>query len=296
MKFNSQARSTHTASESAQDNLTGALGEVCVRDSADHLLGGAVRLAQPPVGYRVAIDPVLLAAAIPIQDGQSLLDIGAGVGAALLCVLARKPAIRAVGVEVHGHLAQLANENLRCNGFQEQAHVLTCDLSSLNSPDSALNSDSDRDQTYGQIGAAVIEPASFDHVISNPPFFKKNSGTPSRYVTKQISHMEGDVGLSEWFRVAAQCVRPKGTVTLIHTAARLDETLALCRRWRLGHIKVFPLWPGAGKPAKRVLIQATRNHGGSTALLPGLVLHRDNGTYTSAAAAILSAPRALDLL
>ena len=33
----------------------------------DHLLGGRIRLKQPAAGYRVAIDPVFLAAAIPAE-------------------------------------------------------------------------------------------------------------------------------------------------------------------------------------------------------------------------------------
>jgi len=39
--------------------------------SEDTLLGGRVRLRQPVAGYRVAIDPVLLAASIPAQAGDS---------------------------------------------------------------------------------------------------------------------------------------------------------------------------------------------------------------------------------
>ena len=46
------------------------------------LLGGRVRLLQPARGYRVAVDAVLLAAAVDARSGQHILDLGAGVGAA----------------------------------------------------------------------------------------------------------------------------------------------------------------------------------------------------------------------
>src|SRR5512143_2367110 len=37
-------------------------------DTLDRLLGGRVVLRQPAAGYRVAIDPVLLAAAVPAES------------------------------------------------------------------------------------------------------------------------------------------------------------------------------------------------------------------------------------
>ena len=51
----------------------------------DRLLNGRVRLRQPAEGYRAAIDPVFLAAAVPrVQGGDggapfSALDLGCGV-------------------------------------------------------------------------------------------------------------------------------------------------------------------------------------------------------------------------
>ena len=55
----------------------------------DKLLDGRVTLLQPRKGYRVAIDPVLLAAAVPARLGDHVLDLGSGTGAASLCLAAR---------------------------------------------------------------------------------------------------------------------------------------------------------------------------------------------------------------
>jgi len=59
-----------------------------MNSTEDALLGGRVRLLQAKVGYRAAIDPVLLAAAIPARAGQRVLDLGCGAGAASLCLAA----------------------------------------------------------------------------------------------------------------------------------------------------------------------------------------------------------------
>ena len=64
---------------------------------SDLTLGGRVRLRQPAEGYRVAVDPVLLAAAVPAGPGSRVLDLGCGVGAAALCLLTRVPEAEVTG-------------------------------------------------------------------------------------------------------------------------------------------------------------------------------------------------------
>jgi tRNA1Val (adenine37-N6)-methyltransferase len=77
----------------------------------DALLGGRVQLLQPARGYRVAIDAVLLAAAIDAGPGQRILDLGAGVGAVGLCLAARLAGCSVVGIELQVALAELAERH-----------------------------------------------------------------------------------------------------------------------------------------------------------------------------------------
>ena len=94
-------------------------------ESQDALLGGRVRLYQPTRGYRAAIDPVLLAAAVPATAGSRVLDLGCGVGAAALCLLARVPEARVTGLELQPELAELAERNARLNGREDHFSVIT---------------------------------------------------------------------------------------------------------------------------------------------------------------------------
>ena len=96
--------------------------------SEDSLLGGRVRISQPCAGARVAIDPVFLAAAVPVEPGQVVLDIGCGSGAASLCVAARVPECRVVGLELQPDLARLAGDNVAANGMEKRIAVLAGDL------------------------------------------------------------------------------------------------------------------------------------------------------------------------
>lgn len=78
-------------------------------------LGGQLKILQPKKGYRAAIDAVCLAAAVPAETGESVLDIGFGVGVAGLCLAKRQAGIVLTGLEVQPDLAVVAIENVERN-------------------------------------------------------------------------------------------------------------------------------------------------------------------------------------
>ena len=234
---------------------------------------GASRLRQPRRGYRVAIDPILLAAAVPAVQGQQILELGSGVGAAALCLARRVPDARIVGLELQSCLVALADENAADNGLGDRVRFVT-----------------------GDIGAPppAMAGETFDHVMANPPHRRSDCGSHSVYPEKAIADIEGEVNLDRWLAAMIKFLRPKGRLTLIHRAERLDEVLHVLHG-RVGDIVVCPLWPKQGDPAKRMLISGRRYVCGPSRLAAGLTLHGADGRFTAAAEAILREGAALVL-
>ena len=96
--------------------------------SYDQFLGGRLTVAQPKTGYRAGVDPVLLAASVPAGRGESVLELGCGVGVASLCLAARVPGLKITGVEIQPDAAILAAQNAQHNGCK--LTVITGDIAS----------------------------------------------------------------------------------------------------------------------------------------------------------------------
>jgi tRNA1(Val) A37 N6-methylase TrmN6 len=240
----------------------------------DTLLGGRVRFDQPASGYRAAIDPVLLAAAVPVAAGETVLDAGAGTGAASLCLAARVPDCRIVGLEVQRALQRLASHNVVQNDLGRRVQMIAGDL--------------------GRPPPRLVGTV-FDHVMTNPPHHAAATASASPSPERARAHVEDQLDLADWLAGCLRMLGPGGVLTLIHRADRLAETLAILRG-PLGDLVVFPLWPRPGdRPAKRILVQGRKGSRSPLRLARGLVLHDDDGRYSAAAEAVLRHASALEL-
>jgi tRNA1(Val) A37 N6-methylase TrmN6 len=235
------------------------------------LLGGRVQFAQPAEGYRAAIDPVLLAAAVAAGPGERVLELGCGAGAALLCLAQRCTDISLTAIERDPLLAQLARSNAQTNGWEARIAIQTAPLES-----------------------AALAPATFDHAMMNPPHLDPARHRGGEHPQKRTADLEDEIALALWVETARHALRLGGALTLIHRADRLHDVFAALSGF--GAILIFPLWPKAGRAAKRVIVRAVKGSKQPMTLAAGLTLHRDDGGYTASADAILRDAAALDLL
>jgi tRNA1(Val) A37 N6-methylase TrmN6 len=239
----------------------------------DSVLGGRVTLHQPALGYRVAIDPILLAAACAAEPGERVVDLGCGVGTAALCLARRVDRVHCMGVDLLPELAELANRNAAENGLANRVSFVAGDILDRSLP------------IYG---------TRADHIVVNPPYLKRGAATPSDNPIKALANIEGDADLAAWVAAAAKAVRPGGTITFIHRADRLPELLALLGS-RCGGIAILPLHPKAGAAAHRAIVTGRLDQRLPAILLPGLVLHEADGSFSPTLQAVLRDGAALPM-
>jgi tRNA1Val (adenine37-N6)-methyltransferase len=240
-----------------------------VATTEGYLLGGRILYRQPATGFRSGIEPVLLAASIPARAGEHVLEAGTGAGAALLCLTARVPGVYATGVEIASALAELAVANAEVNGFSGIGIV------------------------NGRIESALM-PGLFDHAMANPPYHQE--GDPaSPDAAKETAKHGSDLLIRRWIERLSSSLRARGSLTLIAPAGMVPACLTAMAGSRCSCTAIFPLWPKAERPAKLVLLRGMKGTRAPMRVMPGMVLHRPDGSFSDAAQAILRNAAALPM-
>ncbi len=250
----------------------------------DAFLGDALAILQPADGYRAGLDAVLLAAACGAMPGHHarVLDAGAGVGVAGLCVARRVPDAHVTLVEREPILADLGRRNAERNGLASRVRVVEMDVAA-----GGAGIHRSRD-TPEDLGAGT-----FTHLIANPPYAAHGRGTLPPDRLKSVSHQMPDGDLDAWFRFLATLAATDGVVTMIHRADALGLLLDGLGR-RFGALRVLPLYPRAGQPAHRVIVQGRKGSRAPLTLLPGIPLHGEGNDFLPRIEAVLRRGAALD--
>ena len=245
--------------------------------SADGFLDGRLSVLQPRKGARAGIDPVFLAAAVAAHSGERVLDVGAGAGVASLCLAARRPDARIWGLEAHPWLAQLLAQNIARNDLADRVQSVQGDLFA----------------PIERLQEAGLAAAGFDHVLTNPPFHVAGEGSPPVDALRALAHVN-PAGLERWLGRCCAFLRPGGCLSVIYPAGKVDELLAAVGR-RLGGVGLFFLWAGKESPASRVICRGYLGSRAPLQVLPGLVLHEEDGGYTPQAQKVLRGGAAVAL-
>ncbi|MCV0426416.1 MAG: methyltransferase [Roseibium sp.] len=241
----------------------------------DAFLGGRVYVHQPKHGrHRAGLDAVYLAAALPESVTGNVVDLGSGVGTAGFCAAARLSDISVTLVEIDPTVLALAADGLKDPhnaAFADRISLLEADITAKGSARHA----------------AGLKPSMADHVIMNPPYYEADRFRASPKSARAGAHMLDERGLEPWIKTATDIIRDGGSLTVIFRADGLQELLNAFKG-RFGSIDVIPLRPRPNAAATRILIRATRASKGPLRLLPGFVLHEENGSdFTAQSIAVM---------
>ena len=241
--------------------------------SYDGILNQSYHLWQPRQGYRFGTDAILLGSALELANGSRLAELGAGVGAATITALHRLPDCHITAIEKDPLSAKLLRHNLRAQGFDGAVRVSEADIFAL----------------------PTLLHNSFDQVFTNPPFHDPHS-TRARHGRRALAHQGEGAALADWVTTALTLLKPKGRLTLVSRADKLDDIIVTLAAHQAGDIAILPIYPYKSSPAIRVIVSARKQVASPVSLLDGVVLHHPDGATTQAVSQILKGESVQGLL
>lgn len=232
--------------------------------SVDALFDGALTLEQGVRGYRYNVDSVLLCVFAHSVLGEDILDVGAGVGTIGLGAAHLCSTRRVTLVERQPRLAALARANVQRNALSERCTVIETDIRTLKG----------RSHHY-------------DGAVMNPPYFRAGAGKLSPENERALARHEVFGTIEELVSSTARHLYKNAPLCVVFPADRAGALFAALDRSQRRHIVLQTVLPYAGAAATLVLVAARGSSTHTTHILPPLILHQEDRSYTAEAAHIL---------
>ncbi len=189
--------------------------------------------------FKFSLDSILLAEFVNIKPSiNTIVDFCTG-NAPVPLILSTKTDALIYGFEVQENIYKLAKCSVLENYLDEQIKVLNANLKE------ALE---------------YVLPESVDVVTCNPPYFKyeKNS-LVNEDEEKAIARHEIMTNFEDIVVMSKYILKNKGALYLVHRPDRLEELLAILRKYNFAIKRLQFIYAGKDKDAIMVLIKATKN-------------------------------------
>jgi tRNA1Val (adenine37-N6)-methyltransferase len=221
-------------------------------ETLDVLCGEKVRLIQKKKGYRLSMDPVLLANFITLKARETLLDIGAGCGIIPIYLARKGVKNRLVGIEIQDELYGLSLRNKELNRCENVEFV------------------------KGDVRIAGKELGTFHVIASNPPYVKERTGRKSPGQSRLLARCESALDLPSLLAAASSLLASRGRLYMIYPARRLAELLYTAKSMSLEPKRLRPVYSRRGDEAVFSLVECLKNGGVSLKVEPPLYIFEEN--------------------
>ena len=229
-------------------------------DKMEDLQFKNLKIIQNRSGFCFGIDSSLLADfAKDIKKEAKVLDLGTGTGiiATLLCGKTELKEI--IGVEIQREVYEMAQKSIQINCLENRFKIINEDILSLDK---------------------ILEKDTFDAIVTNPPYKKRDTGIKNKEKKKVISRHETTATLEDFIRVSKNLLKDKGEFYMVHRTDRLVDILAVMRKYKIEPKVMRFVYGNQGSEPKLILIKGIKNARPFLKVQNNLYIYRENGEYT----------------
>ena len=227
-------------------------------ESLDDLQNGYF-IIQSEEGFRYGIDAVLLSGFARVKPGEKVLDMGTGTGILPILLAAKTEGESFTGLEIQEKSAEMAGRSVAYNHLEGRVRIVAGDIKEA---------------------GAIFGPASFDVVVSNPPYMTGSHGLVNPNEAKAVARHEVLCTLEDLVRETAAVLTSRGRFYLVHRPFRLAEIMGMLMKYRLEPKRMRLVYPYVDKEPNMVLLEACKGGNPHIQVERPLIVYERPNVYT----------------
>lgn len=236
--------------------------EINLKDNEriDDLQLNNLKIIQNKDGFCFGIDAVLLSDfARDIRNNSKVLDLGTGTGIIGILLCAKTKLSKIYGIDVQKDVCEMALRSIKLNNLEDKFEIINTNIKELQN---------------------IFEEASFDAIVSNPPYKKNNSGLKNESETKLISRHEITASLEDFVSISSKLLKSNCSIYMVHRPERLSDLFYLLKKYNLEPKKLRLVQSYQDSKPKLVLVKATKNAKSFLNIEQPLIIYNKDGSYT----------------
>lgn len=234
--------------------------ELEANERIDDLEFKNLKIIQNEDGFCFGIDSVLLSDfAKNIKKDSMVLDLGTGTGIIPILLCGKTKLKKVIGIELQEEVAKMAKKSIKLNNLEDKFDVINENILSLNK---------------------IYKNQTFDVIVSNPPYKKKDTGIINENEKKIISRHEISANLEDFIKISKDLLKDKGEFYMVHRPERLVDIFELMRKYKIEPKILKMVYSYKNKEPKLILIKGVKNAKPFLKVESNLYIYEDTGKYT----------------
>jgi len=189
----------------------------------------SLNIYQPKSGYRFSLEPFILSKDIDIKDNQCVVDFGSGCGIISVLIGKINPRCKIYAVENNDDMSNIIRKNIALHNLDNVIVVKTLE---------------------------EIKTNEVDIVISNPPYFTKDSYRSSK---KFFSEKFETQSIKEILLSIRRIIKNKGLLRLSYHPTRIIDLIKILDGLGFGIKSIKPIYGSMNSKASFVILDSKFN-------------------------------------
>ena len=219
-----------------------------------------LKIVQNKNYFNFSLDSVLLPNFVQLTPNtKKILDLCTG-NAPIPLILSTKTNAEIIGVELQKEIYSLAIESIKINKLKN-IKIINKDVKKI------IND---------------FETDTFDLITCNPPYFKyDNNSIINNNDIKSIARHEINITIEDIIKISKKLLKNGGSLSIVHRTDRLIEVIDLMKKNNIEPKRIRFIYPKKNSDSNLFLIDGRKNGNVGLKLLSPLVIHNEDGSYTS---------------